>query len=104
MSKDTMENEELSVIVWFWPDLQTNIAGLRVVSVATGKEVPFKGGTFLLRISINVKSLVTRCYIRHIVSGRETYIQGGPKLGAFIKDCLLMSGESGLSAPDTLNE
>jgi hypothetical protein len=85
MSRDMMENEELSIILWFWTDLQTNITGLRVVSVATGKEVPFKGGAFLLHISINVKSLVTRCHIRYIVGGCETYIQGGPMLGVLSK-------------------
>lgn len=104
MGKDTMENEELSVIVWFWPDLQTNATRLQVVSAATGEEVLLNDGTFLLRISIDVKSLITRCYIRHIVSGREAYVQGGPKLRAFVKDCLLRSGESELSAPDTPNE
>jgi len=84
-----MGNEELSVIVWCWPDLQTNSTRLRVVDVATGEEVHLNSGSFLLRISIDAKELVTRCYIRHMASGREAYVQGGQKLRAFIKDCLL---------------
>ena len=55
-----MGNEELSVIVWCWPDLQTNATQLRVVSVATGEEVHFNNGTFLLRITLGAKASVTR--------------------------------------------
>ena len=89
-----MENEELSVIVWCWPDLQTNTTRLRVVNVATGEEVHLNSGSFLLRISIDAKASVTRCYIRHMTSGREAYVQGGQKLRAFVKDCLLGNSES----------
>lgn len=84
-----MDNEELSVIVWCWSDLQTEATLLRMVSVATGEEVHLNSGSFLLRISIDAKASVTRCFIRHIASGREAYIQGGPNLRAFVKDCLL---------------
>ncbi|OLD64236.1 MAG: hypothetical protein AUF65_00100 [Chloroflexi bacterium 13_1_20CM_50_12] len=86
-----MGNEELSVIIWCWPDLQTNATQLRVVSVATGEEVHFNNGTFLLRITIGAKASVTRCHIRHMASGREAYMQGGQKLRTFVKDCLLNS-------------
>ncbi len=99
-----MENEELSVIIWCWRDLQTNATRLRVVSVATGEEVRLKDASFLLRISIDAKSSVTRCYIRHTASGREAYVQGGSKLRAFVKTCLLNSGESTPAAPDTPGE
>jgi hypothetical protein len=84
-----IENEEFSVIVWCWPDLQTNATQLRVVNVATGEEVHLNNGSFLLRISIDAIASVTRCHIRHITSGRDAYVQGGPKLRAFVKDCLL---------------
>ncbi|HXX78291.1 MAG TPA: hypothetical protein VEI53_07360 [Ktedonobacteraceae bacterium] len=99
-----MENEELSVIVWCWPDLQTHATQLRVVSAETGEEVHLKGGAFLLRVSIDAKASTTRCYIRHMASGREGYMQGGPKLRAFIKDCLLKSDESIPSFPDASGE
>jgi hypothetical protein len=88
------ENEELSLIVWCWPDLQTNTTQLRAVSAATGEEVHLNNGTFLLRVSIDAIAARYRCYIRHIASGREAYVQGGPKLRAFVKDCLLRSDES----------
>jgi hypothetical protein len=97
--KVTMENEELSVIVWCWHDLPANATRLRVVGVATGGEVLLNGGSFLLRISIDAKSSVTRCYIRHIGSGREAYVQGGPNLRAFVKTCLLGSSKPEESAP-----
>ena len=84
-----MKNEEHSVIVWCWPDLPTNATRLRVVNVATGEEVHLNSGSFLLRISVDAKASVMRCYIRHIVSGREAYVQGGPNLRAFVKACLL---------------
>jgi hypothetical protein len=90
-----MENEELSLIIWCWPDLQTNATQLRVVSVETGEEVHLNNGTFLLRISLDAKAAVTRCYIRQIASGRDAYVQGGLKLRAFVKDCLLYGGEGG---------
>ncbi len=37
-----------------------------------------------------------RCYVRHIVSGSEVYMQSGPKLRAFVEDCLLNSGAHGI--------
>ena len=99
-----MENEELSVIVWCRLDLPTNATHLRVVSAAGGEEVHLKEATFLLRISIDAKASVTRCYIRHMTSGREAYVQGGKKLPAFVKDSLLRSGESEPTAPNIPKE
>ena len=99
-----MDIEEISVIIWCWPDLQTNTTRLRAVNVATGEDLHLNGGSFLLRISIDAKAAVTRCYIRHMASGREAYVQGGPNLPAFVKACLLNSGESTPAAPDTPGE
>jgi hypothetical protein len=87
-----MENEELSVIIWCWSDPQTNATQLRAVNVATGEEVHLNSGSFLLRISIDAKASVTRCFIRHIASGSEAYVQGGPKLRTFVEACLLRGG------------
>ncbi len=98
-----MENEELSFIVWCWPDLQTNATRLRVVSVATGKEVHLNDASFLLRISILAKASVIRCYIRHIASGREVYVQSGSSLRAFVKEHLLY-GASESTDSDTSEE
>ncbi|SRR6266516_3678359 len=74
-----MDNEEFSIIIWCWHDLQTDITQLRLVRVDTSKDVPLKDGSFLLRISIDAKTSVLRCFIRHIASGSEAYVQGGPK-------------------------
>lgn len=92
--RDTMENEEFSVIVRCWLDPQTNATQLHIVDVATGKEVHLDDASFLLRISIHKQASVTRCYIRHIASGNEAYVQGSAKLRAFIKAHLLKEGSS----------
>ncbi len=89
-----MGNEEFSIIIGCWHDPQSDITQLRLVRVDTGEEVPLKEGAFLARISIDAKTSVVRCFIRHIASGSEAYAQGGPNLRAFVKDCLLRSGES----------
>ena len=99
-----MENEELSVIVWCWSDLPTNATQLRVVNVATGEEVHLSSGSFLLRISIDAKAPVTRCYIRHIASGREVYVQSGLRLREFVKACLLNSDEPDSRGSGTTND
>lgn len=89
-----MGNEEFSIIIWCWHDPQTDTTHLRLVGVDSGEEVSLKEGVFLVRISTDAKTSVVRCFIRHIASGREAYVQGGPKLRAFVKDCLLRSSES----------
>jgi len=62
---------------------------LRLVYVDTAEEVRLKEGSFLLRISRDESSSIERCLIRHVASGREAYLQAGPRLRAFVKACLL---------------
>ena len=95
-----MGNEEFSIIIWCWHDLQTDITQVRLVSVDTNEEVHLKDGSFLLRISIDANTSVVRCFIRHIASGREAYVQGGPKLRTFIKTCLLNGGSPVPNVPE----
>jgi hypothetical protein len=102
--KDVIDNEEFSITIRCWHDVQTGIIQLRLVRVDTGEEVPIKDGSFLLRTSKDANRSLVRCYIRHIASGREAYVQGGLKLRAFIKDCLLKSEESTATPPDTPGE
>jgi hypothetical protein len=87
-------SETVSIIVWCWHDRQTNTTLLRAVHVNTAEEVPLRDGSFLLRFSLDESAPVQRCYIRHIASGREAYVQGGPNLRTFVKDCLLKSDTS----------
>jgi len=96
-----MGNEEFSIIIWCWHDSQTDITQLRLVSVDTGKEIPLKEGVFLVRIATDAKTSVVRCFIRHIASGSEAYVQGGPKLRTFIKACLLNGAPPGPGAPES---
>jgi len=88
-----MRSETFSVILWCWHNRQTDATQLRVVRVDTAEEVHLSDGTFLLRISTDEHGQVERCFIRHLTSGRDAYIQGGPKLRTFIKACLLQSNE-----------
>lgn len=84
-----MGSETFSVIVWVRRDLLAGTTQLKVVRVDTSEEVHLSEGSFLLRISRDEDKSVERCFIRHIASGREAYVQSGPNLRAFIKSCLL---------------
>ncbi len=95
-----MSGEIFSVIVWCWHDPQTDATHLRVVRTDTAEEVHLRDGAFLLRISTDEHSQVERCFVRHIASGREAYIQSGPNLRAFVKDCLLNSEKTEATAPE----
>jgi hypothetical protein len=88
-----MMNEVLSLLVWCRHDQQTDTMQLKIVSVDTGKEVQLHEGSFLLRIFSVEDGSVLRCFIRHIASGREAYVQGGPHLQTFVKACLLQDRE-----------
>jgi len=93
-----------SILLECRPDLQNETTQLRVVRVDTGKAVLFSESSFLLRISLEEKGTILRCFIRHIASGREAYVQGGPNLRVLVKDCLLRSGEFEQGAPDSPKE
>jgi hypothetical protein len=90
----SMDNEEISVIGWYWRDLQTNLNQLRLVEVATNEEIHLSDGSFLLRILPAESGMVIRCHVRHLASGREAYLQGGANLRTFVNDCLLIGGET----------
>ena len=84
----------VSIIVQCQHDLQTNAVSVRALYADTAEEVRLRDGSFLLRITVDEDASVQRCHIRHLASGREAYLQGGPNLRAFVKDCLLESGGS----------
>ena len=81
-----MDVEEISVIIWCWHDLQSDTTKLRVVSVDTGEAMHFKDGKFLLRISVDSSAPLLRCFIRHIASGSEAFVQSGLNLRTFVID------------------
>ncbi len=84
-----MAKSVFSIIVKYWHDPQTNSTRLRLVRTDTAKEIYPDSGSFLLRITVDDVAQVERCFIRHIASGREVYVQSGPGLQTFIKSCLL---------------
>jgi hypothetical protein len=95
-----MDNEEISIIIWCQYDLQTGTTQLRLVRVDTSEDVRLRDGSFLMRISIDAKASVLRCFIRHIASGSEAYVQGGPKLRTFVETCLLRDGTQEPGTPE----
>ncbi len=101
---NAMSGEILSVIVWCWHDPQTDTTYLRVVRTDIAEEVHLNDGAFLLRIPIDEHAQVRRYFIRHLTSGREVYIQSGPKLRAFVTDCLLKSDDTTPASPDSSGE
>jgi hypothetical protein len=101
-----MSSNVYSIIVKCWYDTQTGTTHLQVVRTDTAEEVSIGSSTFLLRITTDEAESVERCYIRHIASGREAYVQGGPSLRTFVKTCLLngSSPEAGESSTPGKNE
>ena len=94
-----MSSNALSIIVKCWYNSRTDATHLQVVRTDTAEEVHLSNSTFLLRISIDEAASVERCHIRHIASGREAYVQGGPSLRAFVKTCLLNSSSTETDDP-----
>jgi len=73
-----MSHTALSLIISCEYDLQSDTTQVSIVRVDT----------------LNGRATAQRCLIRHIASGREAYMQVGPGLRDFIKDCLLNASES----------
>ncbi len=84
-----MTKSVFSIIVKCWNDPLTDTAHLKVVRTDTAEEVRLDNSSFLVRIAVDEATQADRCYIRHIASGREVYMQSGPGLRAFIESCLL---------------
>ncbi len=89
-----MSIESFSFLMWCHHDPQLDTIHLRVVSVSTGEDIQFKKGSFLLRVTVDTDTSIVRCLIRHIASGNEAHVQGGPNLRAFIKANLLKEGKN----------
>lgn len=85
-----MEDEVSSFIIWCWRDPQSSTIRARVVRADTGEAVNLAKSSFLLRVFSDEQSGI-RCYIRHIPGNRSVFIQSGPALRDFVRDCLLSS-------------
>ena len=92
--------KSLSIIIWCSYVSPGDAVHMRMVRVDTGEEMRVKEGSFLLRILTDASTSATRCTIRHIASGQEAYVQGGPHLRSFVKACILADGESDPGVPD----
>lgn len=89
-----MSSALFSFVIWCWHDVQTDALQIQVVNVDTGKDVLLRDSSFLLRVFVDEGTLVPRCFLRHVSSGREVYIQSGSNLLPFIKDCLATFDET----------
>jgi hypothetical protein len=89
-----MSSALFSFVIWCRHDLQTGALQVHVVDVDTSKDVLFKDSTFLLRVFVDESTSVPRCFLRHISSGREVYLQSGSNLLPLIKDCLIADDET----------
>lgn len=99
-----MSGETFSVVLWCWHDLRTDAMQVRMVNSDSGEEIHVEDGAFLLRIWKDEHDTVYRCLLRHLASGREAYLQGGPNLRAFVKACLAGSESAGQTPPETLGQ
>jgi hypothetical protein len=84
-----LQSQTYSVIVQCTHTGQTDTMQLRVKRADSGEQVHLNDATFLLRISIDNNAALIRCLIRHLTSGRESYIQSSTQLQAFVISCLL---------------
>ena len=99
-----MNGNLFSIVVKCWHDPMTGTTHVQVVRTDTAQEVLLGNNTFLLRIPVEEKGRVQRCWMRHIASGREAYVQGGPGLRDFIKTCLLNGGSPESENPGAVGD
>ena len=78
-----------SLIVRCWLDKASGAMRVQIVEVDSAAELRLANNSFVLRISADPSGQQVRCSIRHTQSGRETYVQGGPGLREFVRECLL---------------
>lgn len=83
-----MSSITTSMLVHFGYDLQADSTRIQVTRTETAEPLRLGNNSFLLRISVDEDTLVVRCCIRHIASGREAYVQGGQSLYTFVTSCL----------------
>jgi hypothetical protein len=92
--------DNLAVTIQCWREADTGTTRLRIERLDRPEEVQLADATFLVRVAFDQGRLMERCYIRHVGSGREAYVQGGPALSAFVRASLLADApivEAGLA-------
>lgn len=99
-----MTSKTFSILVRCWYDQPNDATQVQVLRADTADQIHLEDSSYLLRISLDEVTLIVRCFIRHLASGREAYVQGGPNLHTFIKDCLLKDGDPGYSDPGPIDE
>jgi hypothetical protein len=87
---------------WIHCSRDQHTGPLRVrVSSLSNPDVHVRAGSFLVRVWIDRHNRLDRCQVRHVASGEETRVQGGPGLSAFVRRHLLEDdGSAGQRSPD----
>jgi len=99
-----MTSQTFSILVRCWYYQPNDATQIQVQRADTSDKIYLEDSSYLLRISLDEGTLIGRCFIRHLASGREAYVQGGPHLHTFIKDCILKNGDPGYSDPGPIDE
>lgn len=78
------------ILVRCWHDEAGDTVRLEVLRIDTHEPVRLADGRFLVRFVTQGDEANPRhyCYVRHIASGLETYVFGGPGLRRFVHECL----------------
>jgi hypothetical protein len=84
-----MSGTVLSLLMQYRQDVRADGIQGQVVRLDTGEYIHVRNGSILLRVFIDANPTMVRCLMRHLNSGREVYLQGGPKLLSFVNDCLI---------------
>ncbi|HZT98870.1 MAG TPA: hypothetical protein VFA10_04380 [Ktedonobacteraceae bacterium] len=88
-----MSDTAYSLLIRYFYDPEMKAMQMQVIQTDTAEPVSLGNNSFLMRFLVDQETLVVRCQVRHIASGREAYVQGGPSLWSFIKACLLNRDE-----------
>jgi hypothetical protein len=77
-------------LVRCWYDQADDTMRLEVLQIDTQEAVRLGDNSFLVRFITQgtVASPRSYIYLRHVGSGLETYVQGGPGLRQFVRQCL----------------
>lgn len=88
-----MAKQAFSLIFKCLRDPETDTIRLHVIRTDTAEAIQLDSSSFLLRITTLESGRAERCFIKHIASGREIYIQSGPGLREFVTSCLLADAQ-----------
>jgi hypothetical protein len=90
-------------LVRCWYNAQDKVLQVQVTRIDTEEHVPLASSSFLIRVTNVSRETGEQTYLHmhHIATNRDAYVQGGPGLLQFVKDCLLPHAPNPDTATDT---